>query len=361
MDLKKPTIISHSPRMGNPKKGGTGILKSKKHSFTIDSTPHLVAFGQTSSTSTQVKSTRKDSQKQSFREQTSEQLTLDKSLASTYSVRAFHARLSRLLESGKGLEIREARFFLKLLALSKPKDQDLFCLKTSKGFYPTMKGELSLSVLDELRYWVEWQVLNSKDFGVPQNRERVFIVGHLRGKSSKQIFPIQKGGQEVVERRGRVQEQIASAVFASQHKIARGMTMIELTESENQGQRVYSSKGIAKTLAGEAGGQGAKTGLYAISSSGRFWGREGRVKVGEANTINTGKGGDAQSSFTRVIQKQKIRRLTPTECERLQGFSDNFTEGLSDTQRYKCLGNAVTTNVITAIGEKLIANLQEKT
>ncbi len=51
---------------------------------------------------------------------------------------------------------------------------------------------------------------------------------------------------------------------------------------------------------------------------------------------------------------RNIRRLTPTECERLQGFPDNWTEGISDTQRYKCLGNAVTTNVIQAIGERLL-------
>jgi len=51
-----------------------------------------------------------------------------------------------------------------------------------------------------------------------------------------------------------------------------------------------------------------------------------------------------------------LRRLTPTECERLQGFPDGFTEGISDTQRYRCLGNAVTTNVITAIGERLLTN-----
>ena len=49
-----------------------------------------------------------------------------------------------------------------------------------------------------------------------------------------------------------------------------------------------------------------------------------------------------------------IRRLTPVECERLQGFPDNWTEGIRDTQRYKCLGNAVTTLVITEIGRKLI-------
>ncbi len=56
-----------------------------------------------------------------------------------------------------------------------------------------------------------------------------------------------------------------------------------------------------------------------------------------------------------LAQGSSIRRLTPIECERLQGFPDNWTEGISDTQRYKCLGNAVTTNVITVIGEYLIA------
>ena len=49
----------------------------------------------------------------------------------------------------------------------------------------------------------------------------------------------------------------------------------------------------------------------------------------------------------------KIRRLTPTECERLQAFPDGWTKGISDTQRYKCLGNAVTVNVIQAIGDAI--------
>jgi len=55
-----------------------------------------------------------------------------------------------------------------------------------------------------------------------------------------------------------------------------------------------------------------------------------------------------------VLDNMKIRRLTPTECERLQGFPDGWTEGFSDTQKYKMMGNAVTTKVIKAIGEKLI-------
>ena len=70
--------------------------------------------------------------------------------------------------------------------------------------------------------------------------------------------------------------------------------------------------------------------------------RRGRVGKKIAQTLDTGM---QQHTF----QKSVIRRLTPTECERLQGFPDGWTEGISDTQRYKCLGNAVTTNVITEI------------
>jgi len=55
-----------------------------------------------------------------------------------------------------------------------------------------------------------------------------------------------------------------------------------------------------------------------------------------------------------IPEDSRIRRLTPLETERLQGFPDNWTEGVSDTQRYKCCGNAVTVNVVQAIIEKLI-------
>ena len=74
--------------------------------------------------------------------------------------------------------------------------------------------------------------------------------------------------------------------------------------------------------------------------------RRGRVGKGEANTIDT-------QMQQHTIVKSNIRRLTPTECERLQGFPDGWTEGQSDTQRYKQLGNAVTVNVVKAVAEKL--------
>jgi len=71
-----------------------------------------------------------------------------------------------------------------------------------------------------------------------------------------------------------------------------------------------------------------------------------------SRTVQT-KSGQMDSNY--IDNRIKIRKLTPTECERLQGFPDNWTEGISDTQRYKCLGNAVTVNVVKAIIEKLYA------
>ena len=56
----------------------------------------------------------------------------------------------------------------------------------------------------------------------------------------------------------------------------------------------------------------------------------------------------------------RIRRLTPVECERLQGFPDGWTEGISDTQRYKCLGNAVTVNVIKFLGDRIKESINSK-
>jgi len=96
--------------------------------------------------------------------------------------------------------------------------------------------------------------------------------------------------------------------------------LTELTSNMPDAKRVYDT-GMARTLKALGGGLGAKTGLYQTS-------------------------------------KSQIRRLTPTECERLQGFPDSWTEGLSDSQRYKTLGNAVTSNVVTALLNEMFRNTE---
>ena len=198
----------------------------------------------------------------------------------------------------RGFEDTRGTLFFEIARILRAKQPRLFLLENVKGLLSHQNGQTFATIiatLDELGYDCQWQVLNSKNHGVPQNRERVFIVGHLRGTSRPKVFP-----------------------FTGSNP-----TNIEQIIGGSQGDRLYSPKGVSVTLASQAGGLGAKTGLY-------------------------------------EVEKMKIRRLTPTECERLQGFPDGWTSGISDTQRYKCLGNAVTVNVIKDIISKLLAHNPSK-
>jgi len=178
---------------------------------------------------------------------------------------------------------------------------------------------------------VQWEVCNSKNYGVPQNRERVYIVGHLRGSSRPQIFPIGKINEEN----------------------SRNNRPKELTKNMSMGYRVYDTDGVSATLRAVGGGVGAKTGLYQVG----VLKNHNKLRETEKSTCidsNYWKGLDNHAQRTGVMIDSSIRRLTPTECERLQGFPDGWTEGISDTQRYKCLGNAVTTNVVCEIARRLL-------
>ena len=233
--------------------------------------------------------------------------------------------------------------FFDIARIVKQKQPRLLLLENVKGLLSHDDGRTFytiISTLDELGYDIQWQVLNSKNFGVPQNRERVFIVGHLRGTPRPQVFPITGSNPKGLE---------------------------ELTNSAQQGYRVYSKQGINPTLASQAGGVGAKTGLIAHTIRGG----------GRSSGLGT------KQNWDSYLVDGVIRRLTPKECERLQGFPDDWTkEGveccaecqsadlpkereigkhftwctkiISDTQRYKTLGNAVTTNVVQAIMEKML-------
>jgi len=183
----------------------------------------------------------------------------------------------------KGFDDTRGTLFFDIARVLKDKRPRYFILENVKGLLSHDGGktfQTILRVLTDLGYLHQWQVLNSKDFGVPQNRERVFIVGHLRGTSRPQVFPFEKGNQKSIK-------------------------------SNSQG------NDIAHTI---------------------------------TNTDNH-RGSYIKSDLLQGVSNKgaTIRRLTPTECERLQGFPDNWTKGVSDTQRYKMLGNAVTVNVVEAI------------
>jgi DNA (cytosine-5)-methyltransferase 1 len=170
-----------------------------------------------------------------------------------------------------------------------------------------------IRTLDELGYDCQWQVLNSKNFGVPQNRERVIIVGHLRTEPRPQVFPFLEDAELAAIARGqtRPQAQISNAL------------------------RAHTS-----------GGRGDVEDSFIIQ---RPRGKNEGNLVAIAPTVQMGM---SDGNIT-LMQGDAIRRLTPVECERLQSFPDGWTGGQADTRRYHQMGNAVTVNVIEAVARRL--------
>jgi len=249
----------------------------------------------------------------------------------------------------RGFEDTRGTLFFELARILRAKQPRLFLFKNVKGLLSHDNGQTFrtiISTLTDLGYDLQWQVLNSKNHGVPQNRERVFIIGHLRGTPRPEVFPFGEANPKSLDYIGAIMSERNRKWLDDGKQLSRNFP---------QGQRVYGTQGISSTLASQAGGLGAKTGLYAIPvlTPDRLEKRQNGRRFKE----------NGEPSFTLTSQDKhgiydgaSIRRLTPTECERLQGFPDGWTEGVSDSQRYKCLGNAVTVNVVMDIMSKLLTN-----
>jgi len=113
-----------------------------------------------------------------------------------------------------------------------------------------------------------------------------------------------------------------------------------------QGDRVYSEEGKSVTLSANSGGTGAKTGLYAVGAAKRTRDGEKRAELSKEEKANSL---TSVQTDSMVSTNYTIRKLTPVECERLQSLPDGYTEGISNTQRYRCLGNAFNVEVVRHI------------
>ena len=244
-----------------------------------------------------------------------------------------------------GFEDTRGTLFFELARILADKKPGYFCFENVKGLLSHDKGrtfKTIITTLDDLGYDLQWQVLNSKHFGVPQNRERVFIVGNLRDRSRPQVFPFGASDQRV-----------------NDIKVAGTLDDGGREKRHESIRRVYDPDGLAPTIPTGTGG-GVMPKILSPQVSRSDSGRKIRHKVTDiAPTIRATqyKSGDNQP---KVATGARIRRLTPLECERLQAFPDHWTqhgkdgELISDSQRYKMCGNAVTVNVIQAIFERLL-------
>lgn len=177
--------------------------------------------------------------------------------------------------------------------------------------------------MDEIGYDVEWDVIDSAEV-VPQHRERIFIVGHLRGRSTRKVFPIvrkcKQSNNDV--------KQVGNLNSVSQEQ------KVMVREATKKG---FDIAGVGDTI--NLAQPNSKT-------------RRGRVGHGIANTMTT------TNTMATLTSDLRIRKLTPRECWRLQGFPDWAFDrakqsGLSDSQLYKQAGNSVTVPVIKAIAERM--------
>lgn len=278
---------------------------------------------------------------------------------------------------------RSSLFFRVMYLVGQLKEED----KPTYLFIENVKNLLSVNggwdfarLLIEMEqggYDAEWQVLNSKDFGVPQNRERCFIIGHLRGRSTAKVFPIEGTDGK---------NSVSLNLFGC------------LNGRNSQRDRVYSDDGLAPTISTKPGGNTEPKIVIPVLTpdraekrqNGRRFKEDGEpmftltgqdrhgvaIEVEEATkrldtSCNQGifvKVSDELVVYAIWYEKYQcyiaIRKLTPKECFRLQGWSDDYFEKAqfvnSDSQLYKQAGNGVTVSVIKAIAGKLKISCEQQ-
>ena len=229
--------------------------------------------------------------------------------------------------------------FFELARLAEARKPAYLLFENVIGLLYHDRGRTFAAILHELEgmgYGLEWQVLNSRNFGVPQSRKRVYLIGYLDERCRGKVFPF-------TETAG---------------------TSLKQIRSGSQGERVYSCEGVSCTLSSEAGGFGGRTGLYEVSQDNLCC-----VDMNEkpeltdyARCLTAKQNGGIRNhrrEASGVWDGFRIRRLTPRECLRLQGWTDDRIDRIvslqSESQIYKQAGNGVTVHVVEAIGRRLAA------
>ena len=235
--------------------------------------------------------------------------------------------------SGKRLGFEDTRgtLFFDIARIAKEKQPAVLFLENVKNLLSHNKGETikqMMSILDDIGYDAQIKLLNAARYGVPQRRERVYIIGLRKDiVHDKFVYPapldlpiyiedIVDDNKKAVEEATIHRDDIEFWSNDGREKNALRPIRVGTVNKGGQGERIYSKKGVGVTLSAYGGGAGAKTGLYKIDG--------------------------------------KVRRLTPRECARLQGFPEEFIIPINRNIAYKQFGNSVSINVLQCIVKSII-------
>lgn len=270
-----------------------------------------------------------------------------------------------------------------------------------------------IGALAELRYGYAWTVLDSQFFGLAQRRRRVFIVGHSGDWTApaKVLFEPESGAGDSAPRR-QTGANLARALTGSAgngkrldpngedfviaidaRNAAETGEVAHTLQAKRDGYSLNAQPAVALAIRGREGGAAAELGddvSNALKGEGgngsRAWivfdttqvaskDNDPQLQAGdprhppalvELGAYNWQSGGDVRHSFGKPqlqasqVPAVGVRRLTPKECTRLQGFPDDWTAGQSDTARYRMMGNAVSVPVTEWIGRRIV-KVEEKT
>lgn len=257
----------------------------------------------------------------------------------------------------EGLKGNKSSLIKKAIALIDCIRPSVFVWENVKGAYSSNARADFWAILQAFAnlgdYTIEWQLLNTS-WVLPQNRERIYLVGHLAGRSIPGIFPI---GEDdclfTTKTQSQSQAQISTTIKANGNMNADD-TYIQVgtyrTHNDGKGFREVK-KNIAPTITARARQDGS--GMPVIRQLPRGKNKGADLKI--CPTISS-------NAFQENNLLCGIRRLTEIECERLQGFPDNWTQygnyngrirRISKTKRYKLIGNAVTVDIVELIAKKI--------
>lgn len=279
-------------------------------------------------------------------------------------VAGFPCQAFSLAGKRKGFEDTRGTLFFDLLQYLKAKKPKYFVLENVKGLLSHNGGRTFLTILDclaktvnrqysftnyedGLNYYVYYKVLNTKDYGIPQNRERVFIVGF---RDEKHSFKFPKKIPLKTKLKDLLENDVDDKYYLSD-KMIKGIEKSNFRERQP-----VDINGLCKTL--KIGGD---TPCFKVHS---LYPRSGNPKQGGTGHLSKEDGTTycLDTGNNQAIEyEKKLRKLTPTECFRLQGFPDSFVDkcreiGISDTQLYKQAGNSITVDVMAHLIKEIITD-----